>query len=187
MFLWPPRPERAIEPALIPYYASKGWIAQLKKNGTCTVISVDVHGNVDFKTRHNEAHKAWAPPIEIVNYFSHFPDSVFVGELLHNKHASVKNTLYLFDLLRYNGVDFIGETLEYRLGILDMVVPLMPNIQMVKNYSGDLTKLYDSISDPIDEGIVLKDPKAKLKSCLREGANSGWQVKCRKSTKNFGF
>lgn len=193
MFLWPPRPERAIEPSLIPYYESKGWVAQLKKNGTCTVISIDAEGNVEFYTRHGEAHKAWKPTKEIVEWFKPFTNSVFVGELLHNKHPSVKNVIYLFDILRFQGVDFSGT--KYQDRWINNVDPLIKTtndgpVRAALTVTENLADYYSSIvekDDPIDEGIVLKDPKAKLKPCFKQHANDGWMVKCRKTTKNFGF
>lgn len=187
MFLYPPRPERAISPTLIKHFEKQGWIGQLKKNGTCQVISIDDEGHVDFKTRHNEDNKAWTPTDEAVRYFQKFPNSVFVAELLHNKHESVKNTLYIFDVLCYNGKSLVGTTLPERFEILNRVVPMSKNLVIAKNFNKDLTGLYQSLSDPIDEGIVLKDPTARLRDPLRKTANSGWQVKCRKGTKNFTF
>ena len=111
-FLWPPRPEKAIPRDLIPFYEKRGSIAQIKKNGTCTVIDVDAAGVPTFWNRHQELHKAWTAPAHIVEYFKQFPDSVFVGELLHNKGPSVKDTLYLFDILVLKGNVLIGTTLK---------------------------------------------------------------------------
>lgn len=193
-FLFPPRPEKAIAPSLLGLYERRGYIAQLKKNGTCQVIIIGKTGCVNFKTRHNEDNKAWQPPLDIIRYFANFPDSVFVGELLHNKHPSVKNTIVLFDILRFRGEDQIGVTLAQRLYVFDNYVPpLMNKVQITKTYRHEgeeythFKKLYDTITDPIDEGLVLKDPLAPLKSCLRDGMNKGWQVKVRKGTKNYGY
>jgi hypothetical protein len=186
-FLHPPRPTKAIAPSLIPWFESQGYIAQLKKNGTCTVISVDDAGNVTWSTRHNEAHKAWTPTAELTNYFSAFRNSVFVGELLHSKGPSVKDTIYLFDVLIYLGRDLVGTTLTNRLDILKSVIPLSTKILLAETHTKNLKGLYDSLSDPLDEGIVLKKPSAVLRNCNKAGLNEGWQVKCRKATKNYGF
>jgi ATP dependent DNA ligase domain len=186
-FLHPPRPTKAIAPSLIGWFESEGYIAQLKKNGTCTVISVDDRGFVTWSTRHNEGHKAWTPTEELTKYFSAFRNSVFVGELLHSKGPSVKNTIYLFDVLVYLGRDLVGTTLTHRLEILKSVIPISKNILLAETYTQNLKGLYDSLSSPLDEGIVLKKPNAVLRDCNREGLNAGWQVKCRKATKNYGF
>lgn len=186
-FYYPPRPERAIASSLISWFEDRGYIAQIKKNGTCSVISIDSNGTPTWKTRHNEAHKAWTPTEELNNYFSGFKDSIFVGELLHSKGPSVKDTIYLFDVLRYLGKDLVGKTFVERQNILKSVVPLSEKIILAKTHSKCLRGLYDSLSDPLDEGLVLKNPNAVLKDCLRNGLNAGWQVKCRKSTKNYSF
>ena len=185
-FLWPPRPEKAIPPDMIPFYERNGYLAQIKKNGTCSVISTDDNGNVEFWNRHKELHKAWMAPDYIIEYFKKFPNSTFVAELLHNKSPSVKNTIYIFDVLIYMGTDLVGETLKDRLTIID-TMPANKGIILVQNYYSGFRKLYDSLSDEIDEGLVFKDPNARLKFCFKDGMNSNWQVKCRKITKNYGF
>ncbi len=186
MFLYPPRPEKAIQPELIPVYEKMGSIAQIKRNGTCTVVDIDDEGVPTFWTRHKELHKAWDAPEHIVKYFSQFPDSVIVAELLHNKHASVKDTLYIFDVLVYKDNDLVGTMLKERLEIIKEF-PKGKDIWFAKTYTKNLLKLYNSLTDDIDEGIVLKNPNARLKFCFKDGTNADWQVKCRKGTKNYGF
>ncbi len=187
MWLYPPRPESAIPPSLIKSFEDRGFVGQIKFNGTLQVIDINAALGATFMTRHGELNRAWTPPPEIEKYFSGFPDSVFVGELLHNKHASVKNTIILFDVLRYLGKSLVGKTLAERLMILRSVTPFIKNIQVVETHAQDLTGLYHSLLKPTEEGVVLKDPNAKLRSCLRDGLNANWQVKCRRATKNYGF
>lgn len=184
-FLWPPRPEKAIPPSMIAQYDDKGWITQLKKNGTCSVATVS--GKVSMFTRHGTPHKMWEPTQEIVSFFSEHQRSVFVFELLHNKHPSVKNTIYLFDVLVYKGDDLTGSTYMDRYSILQDVVPRKhKRIWLAENHhNGD--DLFHSLDNPIDEGIVLKDPNGRLRTCLRDGKNSGWQFKCRKLHANYSF
>jgi hypothetical protein len=118
MYYFPPRPEKAIPVDMIPYYEGKGFFCQLKKNGTCNITIIDKKGVPTFWNRHKELHRAWTVPENIIEYFSQFPDSVIVGELLHNKHQSVKNTIYIFDVLVYKGNDLVGMTLDDRLKII---------------------------------------------------------------------
>jgi len=162
-------------------------VGQRKKNGTLQVISVAADGGVVFRTRRNEPNKAWTPLPDMGKYFASFPDSVFIGELLHSKHASVKNTIFLFDVLRYLGADLVGTVLRERLDLLKKLHVLSPNIQILETYDKDLTGLFHSLSEPTDEGLVLKDPKATLRDCKRDGLNTGWQVKVRRPHKNYGF
>ncbi len=184
--IFPPRPEQAIAPGLIGFYENRGYIAQIKKNGTCSLAVVDSKGHVEFWTRHWERHKAWVPTADIIRYFSAFPDSVFVFELLHSKTKDVKNTAYVFDVLRYKGKDLAGTPLVDRLARLKNPDEV-PNVEIAQTFTKGLRKLYEGLVAPEDEGIVLKDPEAVLKPVFRDGLNSPWQVKCRRSTKNYSF
>jgi ATP-dependent DNA ligase len=177
---------KAITPTLINFYERKGWIAQRKRNGTCSTANVDSEGKVTFFTRHGEAHKAWTPTAEAKAWFGQYPDSYFVFELLHSKGAGVRDTIYLFDVLRMEGTDQVGFPLRERLCLLQ-TLPVSGKISVARTYTKDLTALYRGLSDPLDEGIVLKDPEAVLAECHRGGLNANWQVKCRRATKNFGF
>ena len=184
MFLWPPRPEKSIPRDLIPIYENLGYVAQIKKNGTCSVMDVNKRGETLFWNRHNELHKAWSAPDNIKEYFSQFPDSVIVGELLHNKHRKYKNIIYIFDVLVLNGNDLVGTTLKERLTLIEKF-PKADGIWIAKTYTKGFIKLFDSLNDEIDEGIVYKNPKAVLKFCFKDGQNADWQVKCRKPTRNY--
>lgn len=187
MFLFPPRPENAIPPSMIKSFEGRGWIAQLKMNGTCSLAFVDADGKVTFKTRHGVDHKAWTPTQEAISFFAGFKCSIFVFELLHSKGGGIRDTIYIFDLLKYLGRDLVGTTLAERLQILATINPFSPRITVATIHTKDLTGLFGSLSDPLHEGIVLKDPMAKLRPCFRDGLNAAWQVKCRTATKNFGF
>jgi hypothetical protein len=185
MFLYPPRPVFAIAPPLIGFYERRGWLAQIKKNGTCSVAS-NTNGLVEFRTRHNDMHKAWTPTDEAKEFFVAYPNSYFVFELLHSKGGGVRDTLYLFDVLKFGGESLVGSSLEKRLDLLQGL-SVSGNISMAKTFKKNLAGLYKGLTSPLDEGIVLKDPNAVLSECFRDGTNANWQVKVRKPTKNFGF
>jgi hypothetical protein len=185
MFLYPPRPENRILPGLIPSFERRGWVCQLKKNGTCSLAFVDATGTVIFKTRHNEDHKAWTPTPDIILFFSQFRNSIFVFELLHSKGGGVKNTVYIFDLLMYDGKYLVGMSLRERLDILEKLKIDVPNISVAETYTTGFLSIFQNLTNPLDEGIVLKRPDAPLEMCFRDGTNTSWQVKCRKATKNY--
>jgi hypothetical protein len=186
-FEFPPRPHNAISPDLIDFYEGRGWIAQLKKNGTCSTARVSSDGSVEFWTRHGDKHKAWQPHGDVIQYFSNFPDSYFAFELLHSKGPTVKDTAYVFDVTRYCGRDMYDCQLAERLDTLRRVVPLTSRVILAETYAVGLRALYASLDDPLDEGLVLKNPASKLRPGIRDGLNSTWQVKCRKPTKNYPF
>ena len=184
-FLYPPRPEKAILPSLIPFYERRKWIAQKKLNGTCSLAFIDATGHVTFRTRHNESHKAWTPTRGATKFFENFPSTVYIFELLHSKGGGIRDTIYIFDVIRYLGRDLVGTTLQERLGVLSKIEPFDPSITVAETFTSSLDTLFRNLSDPLEEGIVLKNPMAELKSCHRDSLNADWQVKCRRPTKNY--
>jgi ATP-dependent RNA circularization protein (DNA/RNA ligase family) len=186
MVIYPPRPEKAIIPGLIPNFERQGYIAQIKFNGTCQVIAIDKFGVVDFRTRKGERNRAWAPSGKVIDFFQKFPDSIFVGELLHSKGPSVKDTIVLFDVIQYTGELLIGRSLSDRLDILKTIKETA-NVKVARVHKKNLLDLFRGLTDPLHEGIVLKKPDAVLRDCRRSGLNAGWQIKVRKPTKNYGY
>lgn len=215
-YLYPPRPEKAVPPGLINFYEKRGFVAQVKKNGTCTVIFTNGK-DVIFKTRQSEDHKQWSPTPEIIEFFGGKKRAgkwnVYVAELLHSKVAGgKKNHLYIFDKIVHDGVQLVGSTFAHRQEILaKQITPwakewltwpdgsiceewdrtlVHQNVSVAKNLVGGLSFVYKRIvanDNPEDEGFVLKNPKGILKPCFTATANDGWMVKVRRPNKNFGF
>jgi len=209
-YLYPTRPEQAIVKEMLPHYEAKGWIAQIKKNGQCSIIAISPTKEMIFMNRHNEKHKRWTPTKEIKDLFSKLPDKwfYFCGEILHNKTPHIKNTIYIYDILVANGKYLTGESYDDRQALLyEIFIDLhrkssiqmnlveegkgyykvTENVWLVRNYVANFKKVFDSITNPEDEGLVLKDPKAKLGSCFRKMSNGNWQRKCRLPQKNYGY
>lgn len=200
MYLWPPRPEAKIPVAMTGFYDKRGWLGQAKLNGTCSVIFTN---GVDciIKTRHNEDHKAWSPRQEHVDFFKSTAKggrwNVFIAELMHNKSPLLKDMLYVFDITVYDGMQLTGKTFAERQALLADIIPGEERelwyehsrfVVRARNHLGASKALYERITEtPYVEGLVMKDPKAKLDLCNRQDNNTGWQVKCRKVTKNYGF
>jgi len=200
MYLWPPRPESKIPVGMTGFYDRKSWTAQAKLNGTCSVIFANGEQCI-IKTRHDDDHKAWTPKTEHVEFFKSTAVNgnwnVFVAELMHNKGPLIKDMLYVFDVLVYQGCQLIGQTFAARQALLEQIIPgnetelwyeHSRQIVRARNHTGNSRELYQRISEiPYVEGLVLKDPNAALGLCNRKDNNTGWQVKCRKTTKNYGF
>jgi len=201
-YLWPPRPVNPIPDILLKYYEDKGWIAQYKKNGTCTVLYVNPAKEIIAKTRHKTNHKAWSPSQEFSDQFKNLPGDgwyVFTGELLHSKTPNIKDTIYLFDLLVDDSEYLVGYTLKERIARLHSLFPKRARainnghyvadskLWIANSIKSNFNKVYKSLSLAEDEGLVLKDPHARLHLCINEHANEAWQIKCRKPTKNYSF
>lgn len=200
MYIWPPRPEAKIPAAMTNFYDKRGWVSQAKLNGTCTVIFTNGEDCI-IKTRHNEDHKAWEPKKEHVDFFKSTARNgkwnVFVAELMHSKGPLLKDMLYVFDIIVNDGQRMTGSTFAERQALLEQLIPgeetdlwyeHSKQIVRARNHIGGSRALYDRITAiPYVEGLVMKDPKARLDLCNRQDNNTGWQVKCRKVTKNYGF
>jgi hypothetical protein len=193
-FLYPPRPEQKVAPQLLSFYERRGWIGQLKKNGTCTVIAAR-GDDVRFWTRHGEAHKQWTPKAEHIELFAGTPNwIVLVAELLHSKVPGIRDHLYLFDVLVLDGKPLVGVTLRDRLKLLGpdsqwwaLQQRGQVSIAWTLDPGSNFRAAFESLTAPEDEGIVLKNPEAKLRLMTTATSNTDGQVKCRKPHKNFSF
>lgn len=203
-----PRALRKPSPKILSV-TTKSWASspRQKKNGTCNVLAVGPDGSIKAMTRHETVHKLWTPSAKTAAPFKNLPRQnegwyVFVAELMHSKVAGgTKDTNYIHDILVADGEYLVGKTFEERQAILVGLFPdidqskstvsyhvIDDNTWLARNYSGALSALYDTvIADPSCEGLVLKNPKAKLAMCSRQKSNTDWQVKCRRPHKNYSF
>lgn len=201
-YLWPPRPEQAIARQLVGFYEKRGWVAQVKMNGTCNVLAVSPDRKIVAMNRHNASHKLWTPTKENVADFAHLPGHgwyVLLSELLHSKVPGIRNVNYVHDILVADGEHLTGMSFEDRQKLLsDLFLKgkkgkareflshweISPTLWLAKTHL-DAGMLFDKLERPEHEGIVLKNPTAPLEMCLRPTDNSGWQVKMRKPHKNY--
>jgi hypothetical protein len=199
-YLFPPRPETKIAVPMLGFYEKRGYWAQTKKNGTCTLIFA--RGNdVIFKTRHPEVkngeHSMWKPEGDHNAFFAGSAKfNVFVVELLHSKVTDgPKNELFIFDQIVANGVQLVGTTFAERQQLLhDQFggddegdqVRIAPRITLAKCFDENFAARFQNLKAE-DEGLVLKDPSGVLKPCFKIDSNKAWQVKCRIAHKNYSF
>ena len=194
-FLSPPRPEQVIASATIGFYEAQGWIGQYKKNGTCTLIGVAPDGSIEHLTRHNTPHKRWALTDKTRKLASFCPKgkwTVFVAELMNEKTPTIKDTLYIFDIVVADSKQLIGTTFIERQSYLTDLFPtpigetsshytMTDNLWLAKPIISDLEATFALIraqKDLSNEGLVLKNPSGVLEM-MRPGGNQGWQVKVR--------
>ena len=188
-------------PDVLPMFnMKKDWRADIKMNGTCTVLSYEPQtGQLEPWTRHHTPHILWQPNLDspCLRSLRKLSGGLFVlvGELLHSKVKGIRDTLYLFDVLVADGKDLVGQTLAERRSILHGLWPETPglhyNVVDERLWTANLLDcnfrdLFNSLKNPENEGIVLKNQNAPLEPCYREGANASWQVKCRRPTKVYG-
>lgn len=201
-YLYPPRPEFALTYDRIPYYESDGWVGQYKKNGTCTIIAMSPEGEFHAMNRHAENHKAWNLTDHIKEFLKRtLPKNgwtVLVAEILHSKTPTIKDTIYIHDIIVAGSKQLVGTTFGERQKILNKMLPggvehyshfeLDTKVWRAKILTKNIVDAFHSIKDTsIDEGIVLKKLNGKLKDCYKSDANKAWQAKVRYATKNYQF
>ncbi len=203
-YLYPPRPEKVISVNQLDVYAKKGFIAQVKKNGTSNIIIISPDKQINCFTRHNAKHKAWTLTEKSSAVFKKIPGSgwyVIAAELMHSKGGGIRDTNYIYDILVNDGEYLIGASLSDRLSMLQRIFLrgkkaetqshfiIDPNTWLAKSYTERFYTLFKSLTKSEDEGLVIKDPCAPLALCGREGNNHNWQVKCRRAdiSPNFSF
>lgn len=128
--MYPPRPKLSIPPEKIPDYEEKGYVAQLKFNGTRTLIEIKPGGEILLWTRHREPHKAYelsedlrAALAEVYeNACKQDKHLVIDGELLNNKTKGLKDKFVAFDLLVIDDHYLVGESMLNRYTILDDIL-----------------------------------------------------------------
>ena len=196
-FLYPPRPKNACPLKLWRFFHEQGWIAQVKKNGTCSVIRTD-SGKIEAWKRTGEKHIAWQPNDESCGPLKQLKGWTFAAELLHTQTAGgPKNTLYIFDCMVANGNSLIGITQKDRMAMIrealkptDLVYShhvVTEKLWIARDHEGPFDNLIKMCKDrPEDEGLVWKDPTSRLTIC-RKDRNADWQVKGRFPQKNYSF
>jgi hypothetical protein len=200
-YITPPRAEVKIMEAMLNFYEKRGWFAQVKKNGTNSVIYVPPkdEGEPFAKTRHADDpdHKAWQFTPKSIAAFKEIQGKrwyVFNAELMHSKGHGFRDTNYIHDILVHDGRYLLGTSVVDRQTLLHDLFRTRilkgprshyvynDNTWIVKNHANGFRRLFGQLEDE-DEGLVLKNPEGLL--VTRD--NGSWAVKCRHPHKNFGF
>ncbi|SIO53907.1 ATP-dependent DNA ligase [Chitinophaga niabensis] len=210
-YIYPPRPEAAIAPALLKGFG-EGWAAQPKYNGSCAVLFINGYRDYQLYNRRNEKLS-----LQNVIQYNLLNDSekymVLCGEYLNkNKFGedgkAFNHKFIIWDILVWRGRYLIGETFENRLTLLHELfgssrgyvsknnmsiynhlhTTQVENIFMAPAYLDGFCELYQDVAETdLYEGLVLKKANARLEPGFREKNNHSWQIKARKPTLNYKF
>jgi|ERR1035437_5732028 hypothetical protein len=199
-YLYPPRPENAVPGDMLNLYEERNWHAQAKKNGTCNVMAISPEREITAMTRHRTPHKAWSANADTKKAFQNLPGNgwyVFVCELMHSKVHGIRNINYINDILVADGEYLVGSTFASRqslfhglfksVGETDTHWIIDASTWVAKGRTSGFQEWFNSMSPEAsgnheNEGLVLKDPKARLAFCSKEKANVSWLVKSRHPT-----
>lgn len=212
-YIYPPRPETKINPASLSNYGE--YLAQVKYNGSCTIVYLHPDHEPLIYNRHNELVSRDKFPkcdIDWQGIHSGTGWMVVVGELMNKAAAGEDGDnlkgFILFDVLVYNSKYLVGSTLQERLDLLENLFPTqriqvtpegaieyrhlgftnLAGVYKAPVYQGYLSALWkDVVQVPAYEGLVLKKENARLDFGFNPKNNFQWSVKCRKPTKNYTF
>jgi ATP-dependent DNA ligase len=127
---------------------------------------------------------------------------VLVGEYMNKSQTDSKGKVFnhkfvIFDILVFQGEKLEGKTFSERQSILDVIYEWKPcnerwlsqlseNVFRADNITEDFEIEYGCMTQyGMYEGLVMKRPDAKLAPGISKVNNTGWQLKCRKATKNY--
>ena len=139
---------------------------------------------------------------------------VLDGGLLHYKTSRIKNTLVIWDVLVQDGNYLAGTTYRDRYALLQKIcenpkeaaflsypdektgkikrlsvgLKIAPHLWLAPQLKGDFKKIFDR-TVPFEEleGLVLKDPNARLERAFHRDENARWQIRARKPRIDYAF
>lgn len=209
-FVFPPRPRSEINPSRLPEFDNGTWWAQFKYNGTRTQIHVHADGTVRDFERHGKPHRQYVMSDAMKRALLALDlgeglnggGVAFDGEVMHSKTKDLKGTIVLYDILWWQGKYLFGSQVDYRYNLLTKVcrnpslmdpkgraLLVTPTLWLAPTFTTDFVRLWRQAEpDDAREGLVLKRPSGLLTN-LGGGSPAAnevtWQVKCRKSHKNY--
>jgi ATP-dependent DNA ligase len=211
-YIYPPRPEFKIPPSELYKFETGEYAVQPKYNGTCCIVFTDGEDAYIYN-RHKQELSNYSKDIDFKGLAQSDNWYVFTGEYLNKgkmgeNGTKEKDKFIIWDILVWDGMYLIGDTLVSRLELLENAFPCqrgrvdneglelythlcltnVKGIYKAPTYLNNFDKLYeDIVKTDMYEGLVLKKLESKLDYGFQELNNQTWQVKCRKPTKVYHF
>lgn len=212
MYLYPPRPEHKTTSDTLDTYDNGEYIAMPKYNGSACMVftnGIDLH----VYNRHKQKLTNCSQHIDFKGLGPTKKWFCYAGEYLNKgKYGETdvkeKDKFVIWDILVWDGVYLIGETLTKRLELLETIHPChrsvvtaegleqykhlcctrLNGIYKAPAYTGNFYALYNEIvQTDLYEGLVLKKLNSKLSPGYNSANNTEWQIKARKQTRNYNF
>lgn len=207
-YIFPPRAEYPVHPDTLSTDRYKGYGAQPKLNGDCTLIFTNGTETI-VMDRNNKPFKKVIPMLNTLkSIHTGTKWMVLVGEHMIKSKKNIQgeiwnNKFVIFDIIVHDNIHLLGQTFEQRIELLDKLFGTMRVINDPFLYATPISDVFrvrtfydykeftslfkELIKTDMYEGIVLK----KLNSPLQNGTSSTnnhlSQVKTRKPTKNYNF
>jgi len=193
-------------------------IAQLKMNGSNDMVVVYPDQHIENWSRHkidprtkkssssgNPKLLDWKMPSalrdEVISFTPKGKFTIYNAELIHAKTTDIKNTLYFFDVLVWDGEHLIGKDYRSRYDILSATLGHRYMPLNIKRADGEIfvaenirpeswdSAWVDAQKPSYTEGLILKriGSSSSLQVGNVEKNNGGFMCKIRKPTKNALF
>lgn len=202
-YIYPPRPETKSPPSGLPTYERMGFVAQPKLNGSCAVLFLDGKSSRMMGRHNNVFAREIIDPEHLKRLHRGNGWLVLVGEYMNksqkDSRGKVLNGFVIFDVLVHNGKHLHGTTFLDRQRLLDTLFPsasdhddfienVSPSVYRAKNFSANFSELWKkAVKVEMIEGFVLKRASGVLDQGFKSSNNTGWQVKIRRSSKNYSY
>ena len=178
--------------------------AQLKLNGNRNLIKVSPKGEIEFWNRHAERQQKYTiPPAMEAEIRRISPSGVWTvwdSELMNFKTKEIKDVVYMYDVLVWQGEYLFGKTYGERYELLksqigEHYIPFDYSaidrpMYLAQNFAPDeWPNLWETLREiPWIEGLVAKrfDNVSALEPGNHEYNNSGFMMRFRKPHKNYG-
>jgi predicted dithiol-disulfide oxidoreductase (DUF899 family) len=201
-YIYPPRPETVIPVSGLEGIEKRGFIAQPKLNGSCCIVFTDGK-SLHVMNRDSQAISVVKlPREEFLSLHRGKGWMVLVGEYMNKSKKDSQGKLFnhkfvIFDILVFQGEYLTGKTFSERQSILDVIYEWKKSPEIWLSQFSENVFRADNITEDFEieyglmtkfdmyEGLVMKKPSAKLEVAAKKANNTGWQLKCRKETKNY--
>jgi ATP-dependent DNA ligase len=200
--IFPPRPRGKIHPNQLSREERRGkWMVQRKFNGTRNIIYV-LGDRVVFYKGDGHKHVKFKPPSFLIREVLSLnldpkKEYYFDSELID---LYQKNTVVLFDILAA-GSYLIGESQKKRLVMLEdlcrnpqtyptppIALSVTKHIWLAEHWSSQFAKHFQEfLSEPVIEGLVLRETDSILTNHGHSPYDVDWQVRCRKPSGKYSF
>jgi hypothetical protein len=162
-YIFPPRAQDAIPLSEAAIFANLGWIAQFKYNDSRCLIKYQPGQTPELWNRHAEQFRTYQAPDRLTQQLEEVHTrlglsktawSLIDGGLFNDKHAAIKNTIVIWDILVMDGIHLLGSTYldrynflkgnldtgaSWMFGQYDFGIKISDDILMPRNYGGGTT------------------------------------------------